>query len=64
MHSHPSAAPVRHQEVSLRALAEQAGDRNEPEPACCSDCGDELEEVIGCPDGAEICPACFAAGAH
>lgn len=25
----------------------------------CSDCGAEVESVIGCPDGAEVCSQCF-----
>lgn len=30
----------------------------------CSDCGAEVSDVIGCPDGSEICSACFDAGSH
>jgi len=30
----------------------------------CSDCGDKVPSIIGCPDGAEICQACFDAGRH
>lgn len=30
----------------------------------CSECGAEVNEIIGCPDGAEICRACFDAGKH
>lgn len=30
----------------------------------CDDCGAEVKEIIGCPDGAEICQACFDAGNH
>lgn len=32
--------------------------------ARCSDCGEQTEEVIGCPDGAEVCKRCFDAGGH
>lgn len=30
----------------------------------CTSCGDEVEELIGCPDGAEVCRPCFDMGAH
>jgi len=30
----------------------------------CSPCGSEVTEVIGAPDGAELCGKCFDAGAH
>lgn len=30
----------------------------------CDNCGADVAEIIGCPDGAEICPDCFEAGAH
>ena len=30
----------------------------------CDDCGAQVDTIIGCPDGAEICQACFDAGAH
>ncbi len=30
----------------------------------CDDCGAEVESVIGCPDGAELCRSCFEAGGH
>lgn len=30
----------------------------------CSDCGTHVDSIIGCPDGAEICQACFDSGAH
>ena len=30
----------------------------------CDDCGVEVEKIIGCPDGAEICQDCFDAGRH
>lgn len=26
----------------------------------CSDCGEEFSELMGCPDGAEVCQYCFA----
>lgn len=32
------------------------------ETVTCDKCGTEVEEVIGCPDGREICRACFDAG--
>ena len=30
----------------------------------CGECGDEADEIIGCPDGAELCRACFDKGNH
>lgn len=30
----------------------------------CSECGADSDQIIGCPDGAEICPDCFAKGGH
>ena len=30
----------------------------------CDDCGFCAEEIVGCPDGAEICCDCFDTGAH
>jgi len=30
----------------------------------CDDCGDEVDELVGCPDGAEICQDCFDGGSH
>lgn len=32
--------------------------------ATCGDCGTEVESVIGCTDGAEVCQPCFDAGNH
>jgi hypothetical protein len=34
------------------------------EGATCDECGCHTDEVIGCPDGAEICRQCFDQGAH
>lgn len=30
----------------------------------CSDCGNKVEQIIGCHDGAEICHDCFNSGLH
>ena len=30
----------------------------------CSECGEKTENIIGCPDGAEVCPLCFDGGSH
>lgn len=30
----------------------------------CGDCGSQTVQVIGCPDGAEVCRQCFDSGAH
>lgn len=37
-------------------------DYNESET--CTECGGAVDKVIGCPDGAELCLSCFAAGEH
>lgn len=34
------------------------------DPSTCSDCGNEVESIVGCPDGAEVCQQCFDAGGH
>lgn len=34
------------------------------EEETCSECGEPCSEVIGCPDGAELCQSCFNQGAH
>ncbi len=47
-------------EFSLRQDEENA----HVEPGLCTACGAETISVIGCPDGAEVCPSCFDAGAH
>ncbi len=37
----------------------------DPAASCtCSDCGTQTDSIIGAPDGAEICQACFDAGQH
>lgn len=30
----------------------------------CDDCKAQVDHIIGCPDGAEVCQACFDAGNH
>lgn len=30
----------------------------------CDDCHEPVSDVIGCPDGAEICQSCFDSGSH
>lgn len=30
----------------------------------CTECEDKFAQVIGCPDGAEVCQACFDAALH
>ncbi len=30
----------------------------------CNECGEQAENIIGCPDGAEVCHQCFGAGSH
>jgi hypothetical protein len=34
------------------------------DPSECTECGAKVPEIIGCPDGAELCQACFDAGDH
>jgi hypothetical protein len=34
------------------------------EDSVCSECGAKVDQIIGCPDGAEICEACFDNGGH
>lgn len=46
----------------LDAILKKTGDNGEL--CICDDCGAQVSGIIGCPDGAEICPECFAAGRH
>ena len=32
--------------------------------SACSECGKQVESIIGCPDGVEVCQQCFDAGRH
>ena len=34
------------------------------EESTCDDCGASVTEVVGCPDGAEVCHDCFDSGCH
>lgn len=43
---------------------EEEEEEEEEENQICSECGAKVNEIIGCPDGAEICRACFDAGKH
>lgn len=36
----------------------------EAETYHCDDCDAEVKDVIGCPDGAEVCQSCFDEGRH
>jgi hypothetical protein len=45
---------------ALEALIEMV----EPQRCTCSECGAEVDQIIGCPDGAEVCQECFDSGAH
>jgi hypothetical protein len=33
-----------------------------PDVIRCDSCGEEVEDVVGCPDGQEVCQACFDGG--
>lgn len=33
-------------------------------PITCSECSEQTSFIIGCPDGAELCPSCFDEGSH
>lgn len=51
----------------LSAVAGRAGassDSDSKPVSICSSCRDEVDEIVGCPDGAEVCQACFDAGEH
>ena len=46
---------------------DEGNEDNEDEPKTenkCDDCSATASEIIGCPDGAEICRACFNKGCH
>jgi hypothetical protein len=45
-------------------IALYEGEDDEDEGATCDECGAQVEEVIGCPDGKEICQQCFDQGSH
>ena len=49
---------LRSTETSDHELVEECIEETEE----CSDCGTMVSYIIGCPDGAEICQACFDAG--
>lgn len=36
----------------------------DPESNTCSECGEPVESIIGCPDGAEVCQQCFDVGRY
>lgn len=46
-----------------RATTSESKGKN-PDANVCDDCHAEVESIIGCPDGAEVCPDCFNSGAH
>lgn len=50
--------------LAERIIAEASGEAKPPAVSICDDCGIGVDEIIGCPDGAEICQACFDGGAH
>lgn len=39
-------------------------DASKADLSTCSECQAQVSSVTGCPDGAEVCPACFNAGNH
>jgi hypothetical protein len=50
--------------LSPRAVLAALDAQNRATAGFCTVCGAELRSVLGCPDGHEICPACFDSGAH
>jgi hypothetical protein len=51
--------------LSPRDLLDALDDsQNRATVGFCTVCGAEIRSVLGCPDGSEICPACFDSGAH
>ena len=40
------------------------GESEEHNSNTCGECGEQVESIIGCPDGAEVCQQCFDAGRH
>jgi hypothetical protein len=51
-------------EDALDCLIDLYEGEDEGEAETCDECGCHTDEVIGCPDGAEICRQCFDQGAH
>ncbi len=47
---------VYHVGQGIEVTREMYGDAN---LATCDDCGAKVKEIVGCPDGAEVCQACF-----
>ena len=57
----PSGVTVPALDQARAAIAQAKGEAGLD---TCSDCGAQVTSIIGCPDGAEICQACFDKGAH
>lgn len=55
-----------HLDYLLRAgwLKDPNQDASELCLATCSECSEQTSYIIGCPDGAELCPSCFDEGSH
>lgn len=50
--------------AKLRAEISELENEIGDESAQCHACGVKVQDVVGCPDGAEICVPCFNNGAH
>jgi hypothetical protein len=55
---------MRHQPFKYDFTLLAASEPASYELRACGDCGAAVATIIGCPDGAEICKACFDAGDH
>jgi len=60
--SQTQSEPGSLQNASLQMVAAFLGDELEPEGEICSECGAEVDSIIGCPGGEELCRDCFNAG--
>lgn len=62
-----SAAIIHHPTLERATIALDAIRSLDP-MACgsevCGDCGASVRSLMSCPDGAEVCHACFEAGGH
>ena len=53
---------VKFSDVLSRAqshYSEETINQDDVKTNTCGDCGAEIQEVVGCPDGSEVCESCF-----
>ena len=60
-HADEATAHLRHLEALLEG---QALHTITTEDDKCQECGEHTNELVLCPDGAEVCQNCFDQGAH